>query len=151
MRCGFGIHFALELNTAIEGLHCFAQTPGRHRHDGIGRRFNHFLDAAVLPPGNPRQHELGKIADRMVGFDPQPYPAKLLGAKPFNDRPQTLLAARAALASHPDHTQRKRDIIANNDEVRRVPIPTPFQERPDRITAQVHVRLRFDQKNLLAL
>src|SRR5262249_56898003 len=125
-----GVGVASALHRAVKVRHCITKLffcPYLNRFD---RRIDHLLDFGVLPSLDAREHELCQVPDWMIGLDPQPHAAKLLGAQSFDYRLQTLLAARAALTPHPDHAQRQRDIIANYDQVAWISEPIPFQKRP---------------------
>src|SRR5947207_10598315 len=85
----------------------------------------------------------------MIRLYAKPHSRKLLSAQPFDDRLQTLLATRASSRSDTNRSERERDVIASDNQIRFVRLAVVVQQRSHRVPAQVHERLRlYDQHTL---
>src|SRR5262245_38564245 len=81
----------------------------------------------------------------MIRSSPEPHSRELLSRQPLDDRFQTLLPTGAASRPYPDHAQRYRDVVAQDDEVGSPAFPKTLEKQLYRVSAEIHVSQRFRQ------
>jgi hypothetical protein len=116
--------------------------------DRIGCPGNHFPHDVLLGRVKPAQHVPDQSILPAPAADANSKSGKLFTAQPCENRPQPIVASRAAPGAKTDPAQGQIDVV-NYDQHLLGSYSSPPLQTGSRIAAPVHVPLRLDQKEFL--
>ena len=127
--------------------HCRSNAILQKNFDGVCRLCNRFIYDDALCFAKVAEHEIGKIANRMIGRDTNAQTGEGLRPDFFDDRFQAVLAASTAVWPQAQLTNGQSRFITDYQNAISFDLVLSHQSRHGD-AAQIHERLWLDQQRL---